>query len=208
MHGDGDAETGWLADNLAQFRSLFNDNLIDLTRTGKYAWISGGVVVDTSLGDVHFAISSGPYTIPVGATQRVAFAVLGGDGLADLKTNADAAQLKWNDIKLLLGVPEEASGLPAVYALRQNYPNPFNPSTVISYDLPEASVVTLRVVNILGQEVASLLVNQSENAGTHHVRFEAGGLASGVYFYQIHATSSSAGAAGAFSDAKKLLLVR
>jgi hypothetical protein len=187
------------------FRGLLNSATIDLSRSAKYLWLSGGVVTDTTKGDIHFSISSGPYTIPAGGTQTVAFALLAGDGLADLQANADAAQAKWNTI---LDVPGEGRGVPAAYALRQNYPNPFNPSTVIGYDLPEASLVTLKVVDMLGREVAELVAGEEQSAGSHHVTFDAARLASGVYFCQMRARSLSAGSAAGFTDVKKLLLMR
>lgn len=193
----------------AGFRALLNSATIDLSRAAKYAWLSGGIVTDTTVGDVHLTLSSGPYTIPAGGTQMIAFAIAGGDGLADLQASADAAQAKWNYIKTLLDVAEEGAGLPSVYALRQNYPNPFNPTTVVSYDLPEASVVTIKVVNMLGQEVAALVVNEERTAGTHRVTFDGAGLASGVYLCQLRAEPVSGRAAGAgFTDMKKLLLLR
>ena len=68
----------------------------------------------------------------------------------------------------------------------QNYPNPFNPETTIRYILPQAGHVEIGVYDMLGQKVAQL-VSQSQNAGTHQVRFEAGHLGSGYYFYRIQA---------------------
>ncbi len=79
--------------------------------------------------------------------------------------------------------------IPATYKLYQNYPNPFNPTTIIEYDLPEKTKVSLVIFDILGREVA-LLVNEEQNVGTYRIQFDAnklrGGLASGVYFYRIH----------------------
>ncbi len=75
--------------------------------------------------------------------------------------------------------------VPAAYRLYQNYPNPFNPTTTIQFDLPEASVVTLKVYNILGQEVATLINHQPMDYGQQHVQFNANGYASGVYFYRL-----------------------
>jgi hypothetical protein len=74
--------------------------------------------------------------------------------------------------------------IPLVFGLSQNYPNPFNPSTTIKYELPKSSVVTLSVYDILGREV-SVLVNERRDAGVHEVKFDASGLASGVYFYRL-----------------------
>ena len=73
---------------------------------------------------------------------------------------------------------------PRTFALEQNYPNPFNPSTVISYDLASTGVVRLTVYDILGREVERL-VDATQSAGSHQVRFDGSGLASGVYIYRL-----------------------
>jgi len=79
-----------------------------------------------------------------------------------------------------------AAAIPDEMALQQNYPNPFNPSTTIRFDLPEAAQVTLKVLNLLGQEVATL-VEGWQPAGTHAVVFNAANLPSGAYFYVMQA---------------------
>ena len=89
--------------------------------------------------------------------------------------------------------------LPAAFSLAQNYPNPFNPSTTIRYSLPTSANVSLAVFNTLGQQVA-LLQNGEQEAGYHEVRFDASGMASGVYFYRIHA--------GTYVETRKLLLMK
>ena len=94
---------------------------------------------------------------------------------------------------------EPITELPDHFALSQNYPNPFNPSTVIRYQLPAAGSVRLVVYDMLGREVA-VLVNETKNAGVHHVTFDAGGLASGVYLYRLQA--------GDFVQARKLMILR
>jgi hypothetical protein len=85
------------------------------------------------------------------------------------------------------------------FALRQNYPNPFNPTTVISYQLPVNSYVTLKVYDLLGSEVATL-VNERKDAGQYSVQWNASAMPSGIYFYRIHA--------GDFVETKKLLLLK
>jgi flagellar hook assembly protein FlgD len=73
---------------------------------------------------------------------------------------------------------------PRAFMMEQNYPNPFNPSTSIRYHLATADRVTLKVYNTAGQEVATL-VNGDVEAGTHQATWNAGNVASGVYFYQL-----------------------
>jgi hypothetical protein len=89
--------------------------------------------------------------------------------------------------------------VPALFRLEQNYPNPFNPTTTIRYALPRRSHVSLTVYTTLGQQVATL-VNESQDAGYHDVRFDGSGLASGVYFCRLKA--------GGYVETKKLLLAR
>ena len=89
--------------------------------------------------------------------------------------------------------------LPHEFALSQNYPNPFNPETIINYQLPTNSKVSLKVYDILGTEVA-VLVNEEKPAGKYHVKFKGSNLASGVYFYRLHADN--------FVQTKKLVLIK
>ncbi|MFH0736761.1 MAG: T9SS type A sorting domain-containing protein [bacterium] len=88
---------------------------------------------------------------------------------------------------------------PTDFNLSQNYPNPFNPATTIKFTIPSANVVTLKVYDILGSEVTTI-VNEFKNAGTYEVNFNASNLASGVYFYSLQT--------GNFAQTKKLLLLK
>jgi len=89
--------------------------------------------------------------------------------------------------------------LPEKYLLSQNYPNPFNPSTGINYSIPKNSFVSVKVYDVLGNEVA-VLVNKEKPAGNYSVEFNANNLSSGVYFYRIQA--------GSFIQTKKMLLIK
>lgn len=88
---------------------------------------------------------------------------------------------------------------PENYELSQNFPNPFNPNTVIVYHLPIIGAVTLKVFDILGNEVATL-VDEYKPAGSYEVEFNASGLSSGIYFYKLHS--------GSFIETKKMILLR
>ncbi len=101
-------------------------------------------------------------------------------------------------LDIITGVAEENS-LPTVYSLYNNYPNPFNPTTTIKYDIPEQSYVTIKIYNLLGEEVTTLL-NEEHNVGRYQINWNAAQLASGVYFYRIQA--------GSFVDTKKMILMK
>ncbi len=100
-------------------------------------------------------------------------------------------------------IVQEPSFVPAQFKLYQNYPNPFNPRTTIRYELPSSSYVTLRVYNLLGKEIATV-VDERQEAGCRSVMFDAasasGSLPSGVYFYRLQA--------GKYIEVKKFLLVK
>jgi hypothetical protein len=136
---------------------------------------------ESSVGTDHFLNLTSDL---LSATVRNQWSVMGDHELVDV---------------VVTGVDEISSSVPSVYSLSQNYPNPFNPTTNIRFAVPEAGLVTMKVYNLLGQEVATLL-NEYKNAGTYNVDFNAVNLSSGVYFYQINA--------GNYSDTKKMILMK
>jgi uncharacterized delta-60 repeat protein len=93
----------------------------------------------------------------------------------------------------------ESKSLPKSFALEQNYPNPFNPTTTINFQLPAFNHVTIKVYNILGKEIATL-VNGEKSAGNYSVQFNGSKLSSGVYLYRMQA--------GSFVQTKKILLLK
>jgi hypothetical protein len=106
----------------------------------------------------------------------------------------------WADAQTALSVSErKGTGVPTGYSLNQNYPNPFNPSTQITYSVPTNGYVTLKVYNLVGQEVSTLFAGV-QHAGNYQVTFDASSLTSGVYFYRLET--------GNTSISKKMILMK
>jgi len=89
--------------------------------------------------------------------------------------------------------------IPSAYSLGQNYPNPFNPMTNVKFQIAKFGIVVLKVFDILGKEVATL-VNESLQPGTYETTFDAGNLASGIYFYRLQTNS--------FLETKRMIIVK
>ncbi len=126
------------------------------------------------------------------------------DGITDTIVSVDT--LKNFTLQTLVAVEDE-NQLPTVFTLEQNYPNPFNPSTTIKYSIPSVGTeyhsvrqnVTLRIYDILGREVTTL-VNQKQKPGNYEVTWDASNVSSGVYFYKL--------SAGSYAETKKMILLR
>ncbi len=158
-----------------------------------YVYSDWPIPVDLSYTD-NDLMTGGTNGFPVGdlnwfPTQKTAWTA---------QKDAEHAKLLWMLNNGTLAV-EEPGTLPEVYALDQNYPNPFNPTTTITYSLPHASNVSLRVFDVLGREVATL-VNGEMTAGPHEVQFDAKGLASGTYMYKL--------TSGDYTQVKKMMVVK
>jgi hypothetical protein len=110
-------------------------------------------------------------------------------------------------VSLPRSVSESPEEKPRAFALEQNYPNPFNPVTVIRYSLPVNSYVTLKVYNVLGQEVA-VLVDGIQDAGFKSVSFDASRVGSGVYFYKLVALQTDGGQADSYVDVKRMVIMK
>jgi serine protease len=181
------------------YYALINSGSLTLDRTAKWQWISTTHQSPDSINDIHTVLSSGPFSLDNGATKMIGFALIGGKSLLEFQESADAANTKWIAIKKQLAVNDDGNGLPTVYSLGQNYPNPFNPVTTISYAIPEAGKVSLKIFDLLGREILTL-VDRDQTAGTYRESFDASRLPSGVYFYKL--------TSGNFSDAKKMILMK
>ena len=149
------------------------------------SYIFSGKVIDTLKNEA------------LGIFNCVAFALDSGNTTTMLKVNDIFVSMDTIDIPVHLDIVDEL--LPKKFELRQNYPNPFNPITQIEYSIPYVSKISLKVYNLLGQEVATLFEGQ-QKAGTHTVLFDGSGLASGVYYYRLETND--------FTNTKKLLLLK
>ncbi|MFQ5601977.1 MAG: T9SS type A sorting domain-containing protein [bacterium] len=126
-------------------------------------------------------------------------AVVGAFNSEDNGGGPQGSAYVYTGFSTVVAVEEQLSNNPAQFRLEQNYPNPFNPSTTIQFSLPEKSLVSLRIFNISGQEVISL-VSEKLTAGQYQIDWDASGQASGVYYYQLQTEE--------FLQTKKLLLLK
>lgn len=173
-----------------------DDAAVDSTR---YA-MTAGTNFDTTLvagvnGSI-FNLNAGLASIAPGDTVQFVYAVAYGNSLASMLAASDSAQARYD---VLTSVENDNQPTPETYALHQNYPNPFNPSTTIEFSLAKRGPVSLEVFDVLGRSVKSLVAGTLA-AGVHKVTFDASRLASGVYFYKLHA--------GDFTRTRKLILLR
>jgi hypothetical protein len=153
-----------------------------LTQTGPYATISGLIQGNgTTLQQHSYAYTD--TKVPQGTYYY---------RIQDVSTTGTSNYLK--PIKFVVSGVEGVStknAKPLVFKLNQNYPNPFNPTTQISYEVPENAVVSLKVYNVIGQLMQTLVNNEQTSAGDHAVTFNANNFASGVYFYRLNVTGVS-----------------
>ncbi|HQH56682.1 MAG TPA: endo-1,4-beta-xylanase [Candidatus Marinimicrobia bacterium] len=164
------------------------DSLISITDTlseNKYT-IESWELLMTSLSKAQYAMN-----------RNYSYTVSAGDSLENAKNNLDLA------IRSLVvssnNVNEYEIPIPEQFILSQNYPNPFNPTTTIGYQLPISGYSTLKVYNLLGQEVATIFEG-IQSAGNYSVTFDASGLTGGIYLYQLKA--------GNFVENKKFILLK
>ncbi len=126
----------------------------------------------------------------------IAIFIAGNGGFPNVGSKMFVDDLSWSNASDVANLGGE---IPDKFDLLQNYPNPFNPSTKIRYSLPEVSSATIKVYDMLGNEVATL-ANEEQPAGNYEVDFNASELSSGIYFYKLQA--------GNFIEMKKMILIR
>jgi hypothetical protein len=170
-----------------------------------FAGTSSGVYLSTNNGETWSQINEG-----MGNREILSLAM----GPNYIYAGTNGASVWRLPLSQITGIEDRSNEIPSQFILSQNYPNPFNPSTVISYQLAVGSHVTLKVYDVLGKEVATL-VNEEKPAGNYKIKFNAGSLSSGIYFYTLKATPIG-GQAGnpetssgqGFAETKKLILLR
>lgn len=141
---------------------------------------------------------------PAQVQQQIQYALEGGaDGVVNFRYGTTTAD-EWSVIKtchsnMMTDVKELDKTIPTDFELNQNYPNPFNPTTVIDFKLAKSGMVSLKVFDMLGREVATL-INEKIDAGTYKVDFNGTGLSSGVYLYRLNA--------GSYTSTKKMVLMK
>ena len=109
------------------------------------------------------------------------------------------------ELKKVIIHSEKNSKIPSDFALHQNYPNPFNPSTTIDFSLPVSATVYLKIFNILGGELDTIVQGEFK-AGNHQVTYTPHNLPSGIYFYRIEVKTTLAGLKNSFVETKRFVL--
>ncbi len=173
-----------------------------LTGTGVAA--AGGILANAASSYTQFSVPFQYITSDVPDLCVITF-VIGGPSSSSSTPHAGSYFLL-DDLALsgTASAVSDPAGLPQSFALEQNYPNPFNPSTNIRFSVAQPGHVSLKVYNVLGVEVASL-VNEQKDAGTFSVNWNAAGMPSGMYLYRMSVTSEKG---QVFEQAKKLVLMK
>ncbi len=176
-----------------------NPHVNSLTIHGKNIFVVLSGAYGNYSGPIYSSNLDGQPWTPIGQGLPIAaiYSVFANDSSVFVGSDVGIWRVPISDVTAIR--EPKGSVLPDSYKLEQNYPNPFNPTTIIKYSLPQESKVTLRIYDILGRKIETL-VNKHQLAGIHIVEFNGSHLASGIYFYRIQA--------GNFIDTKKLVLIK
>jgi hypothetical protein len=161
----------------------------------------------TTDGDYRMFLRAGPFSITPGDTLVVDMAIVAGTSLSDLLANANETKSYWQIVPV-----ETESNNRLTFDLAQNYSNPFNPSKKIKYSVPQSSNLIIKVFDVLGNEIATL-VNEEKPAGEYEVEFNVAQLsrvemASGIYFYQLKAGGPETSSGQGYIETKKMILLK
>jgi hypothetical protein len=223
VNNDGKPDL-WFYPHACDYRMIFYSTVVDTTVP---AWAIFGfpqsflkykifnslndrvkVVIDEQLATIH---NIGFYELVAGQWRSTWNLIITGTGIPILGDTLYISTLKGISvydsllINLSLGVQDDSPSIPSAFELFQNYPNPFNPATKIRYQLPINCIVSLKIYDLIGREITTL-VNEEQGAGRMEVEWNAN-VASGLYFYRIHATSLN-NPNQQFIETKKMLLLR
>ena len=184
---------------LVSFSANYNDGCVDLS------WITA-TELNNSGFEVERQTETGDWNVTTfiqgnGTTTETHYYFFSDNikGLNSSKLFYRLKQIDFDGTSVYSKVIEMDVNLPAKFQLEQNYPNPFNPVTVIKYQLPFNSSVTLKIFDILGKEVETL-VNEEKNAGYYQISFDASSLSSGIYFYTLQTEN--------YFTTKKMILLK
>ncbi len=199
--GDGSTSTQKIATHSYSQPNTYNYSLTVTDNQGSTGKATGQIIVSGS--SIQYVTCNPPSgTIAPGGAQNITITLNAQNiqagtykGQVNITTNGGNITIP---IDYLVNV-EQLSSLPKVYNLSQNYPNPFNPTTNIEFSLPKSSKVSLKIFDLLGKEVASL-IDENQTAGTYKVSFDGTKLASGVYYYRIEAEE--------YIESKKMVLLK
>jgi hypothetical protein len=172
---------------------LINKDIRALVRNDlghTFAGTGGGVYRSTDNGNLWEPVTNGL------TTSSIQSLALNTSGILFAGTFAGGV---FRTAQSTTSIRETGSETPSSYSLEQNHPNPFNPSTEIGFQISDHGLVTLKVYDVLGREVATL-VNEVREPGTYNVRWDAGGVSSGAYFYRIMA--------GSFAQTRRMLVLK
>ncbi len=180
----------------------FNDIWVTYSDNGGANWTNPVKLTNTPTWDELYPVLSQTGNTPT--SFKIKFQATRGPGSQSFTDNAPTYRV-YHVYKTFnpanVGVQNIGTNVPEKFSLKQNYPNPFNPETKIRFDVSKTSFVTLKVYNILGQLVETLINNEQLSAGTKEVTFNGSTLTSGIYFYTL--TS-----ANGFSQTRKMMLIK
>ena len=183
---------------LTSFNGDFSNNVVNLnwvtaTEVNNYGFNVERKINDESWQKITFINGHGNSNSPKNYSYTDSDTKVSGNYYYRLKQIDNDGTFKYSKEILI------TSDLPEVFTLYQNYPNPFNPTTTIKYTIPQNDRVVIKIYNTAGQEISTLL-NETQNAGTYSVQFDASTLPSGVYFYNMQS--------GSFSETKKMVVLK
>jgi hypothetical protein len=182
-----DIQDGWAPDSgegNINFDPMFEDTLLNLSDS---SYCVGNGTDSIEVNGIYYTFSSIDFNGNVRPNPIDSYIDIG------------AKESPYERNQIPIGVKDNSNELPVKYSLQQNYPNPFNPSTIISWQSPVGSHQTLKIFDVLGNEIATL-VDEYKPAGRYEVEFNAEKLSSGIYFYQLRD--------GEYVNTKKMILLK